>query len=273
MRLAERQFLVKPSWLRSHLRDRGVVIMDTDPLEAYLRSHIPRAIHLDLHDYFVLDTRPSGIAKMEQGLTRAFSNADLSGEEAVVLYETGLGIRAPRMAWMLEFLGHPDVRMLDGGFAAWRKARLPLAEKPSTRRPAKLRVEVRPELLAVADDLHARLQSSDRVVLDVRSRGEYTGGEMRECCARAGRIPGAVWVEWSTLLKDQRHYRKPSEIEAILRRLGVTKDKEVVTYCHRGARAANTFYALRLLGYDRVRNYVGSWHEWSMRADLPAERD
>ncbi len=271
--MLESRLLVKASWLRDHLEDRDVLVVDTDPKEAYVRAHIPHSIHLDLHDYLILDTRTRGILKMEEDLTKMFSDAGISGDETLVLYEVGLGIRSPRTAWMLQFLGHPDVRILDGGFTAWRKAALPLSEKPSTRKPVRLKVEVRPEILATADDLHAKLNSPEQIVLDVRSRGEYTGKEMRQCCERAGRIPGAIWIEWNRLLRDEKHYRRPEEVEAVLRRAGVTKDKEIVTYCHRGARAANTFYALKLLGYERVRNYIGSWHEWSTRVDLPAQRD
>lgn len=271
--MARRELLVKPSWLLDHLGDKSVLLIDTDPKEAYARAHIPRATHLDLHDYLVLDTGSRGVAKMIQDLTESFSRAGISGEETVVLYEEGLGIRAPRMAWMLEFSGHPDVRMLDGGFASWLRMGLPITRRPSSLRRAKMKVEVHPEVLATADGIYANLASPDQLVLDVRSKGEFTGAEMRRCCVRPGRIPGAVWLEWNDLLKDERHFRAAREMESLLRRAGVTKEKEVVTYCHRGARAANTFYALKLLGFERVRNYIGSWHEWSLRADLPAERD
>jgi len=268
-----REFLVKPSWLLDHLRDKSVLLIDTDPKEAYSRAHIPGARHLDLHEYLVLDTGSRGVAKMSEDLREAFSEAGISGEETVVLYEGGLGIRAPRTAWMLEFLGHPEVRMLDGGFASWLRRGLPITRRPSPIRRARMKVEVRPEILATADGIHANLGSRDQLVLDVRSKGEFTGAEMRQCCMRPGRIPGAIWLEWKDLLKDERCFRATREMESLLRRAGVTREKEVVTYCHRGARAANTFYALKLLGFERVKNYIGSWHEWSLRADLPAERD
>lgn len=265
--------LVSPKWLSEHGRDRDLVVVDADPEEAYLRQHIPDAINLDLFDYIVADTRSSGLRKFQEDMTLAIGNAGITGDERIVVYEDWLGHRAPRVAWILEFLGHGDVHLLDGGFMDWRSAKLPLADKPRRLKPATFRSKPQPDLVAGVDWIHAKLGTGTLAVLDVRSKGEFTGTESRQCCVRPGRIPGSVWLEWTELLDRQLHFKEARSANAMLSRLGLSREKEVVTYCHRGARAASAYYALRNLGYEKVRNYIGSWHEWSSRVDLPAQRD
>jgi thiosulfate/3-mercaptopyruvate sulfurtransferase len=125
-------------------------------------------------------------------------------------------------------------------------------------------------MVATADDVHERLERKNVIILDVRRHDEYTGAFLQECCARFGRIPGAVWLEWDRLL-DETTYKSLDAMKAELESVGATPDKEIVPYCHRGARSSNTYIALKLLGYPNVRNYVGSWHEWSHRTELPME--
>ncbi len=170
---------------------------------------------------------------------------------------------------MLEYAGSSRVFLLEEGFKAWRRSALPVERnriKPETRT-----FHIRPisKLLATAYHITS---SESGVVLDVRSEGEFTGKENRDCDERYGRIPGARWLEWTSFIHDGERFENRSEIAHILKQKGLSKDAEVVTYCHRGARAAAAFYALRSLGYKQVKNYIGSWHEWSARKNLPVER-
>jgi thiosulfate/3-mercaptopyruvate sulfurtransferase len=84
-------------------------------------------------------------------------------------------------------------------------------------------------------------------------------------------VPGSVWVHWSEFLEHGR-FKSGEAIRALLQSRGIREDDELAPYCHRGARSANTYWALRLAGYPQVRNYIGSWHEWSARSELPLER-
>ncbi len=170
---------------------------------------------------------------------------------------------------MLEYAGSSRVFLLEGGFEAWRRSGFPLEKKP--RKPETKTFQIRPvsKLLATADHIAS---SKSGVVLDVRSEGEFTGKENRDCDERYGSIPDARWLEWTTFMHDGERFAKRSEIARVLKQNGLSEDAEVVTYCHRGARAAAAFYALRSPGYQNVKNYVGSWHEWSARGNLPVER-
>jgi len=127
-----------------------------------------------------------------------------------------------------------------------------------------------PDTIASWRDVRDRLGKPGVVVLDTRSDGEWDGSVAR--ARRGGRIPGAVHVEWSKNLGEDGAFKPASDLRAMYEQAGVTPDKEVVTYCQGGYRAAHAYLALRLLGYPKVRNYTGSWKEWGDREDLPVER-
>jgi len=193
----------------------------------------------------------------------------LTGKETIVVYESGFGMRAARVGWMLEYAGAPRVFLLEGGFNAWRKSQLPVQNKRVKPDQKAFRIRPNSRLLATADEIRVGRSS---LVLDVRSEGEFTGKEGRDCDKRRGRIPRARWLEWSYFLQDGKRFKTRSELANALKEKGLTKNRPVVTYCHRGARAAAAYYALRSLGYGDVKNYVGSWHEWSARRNLPVEK-
>jgi thiosulfate/3-mercaptopyruvate sulfurtransferase len=235
-----------------------------------VKSHIPGATHADLFHYFVPGTDRKGLQKFQQDLGRLLGDMGLTGKETVVVYESGFGMRAARIGWILEYAGSSRVFLLEGGFQAWRKSHFPTEKKLSKPNHQTFRIRPNSRILASADQIR-----SDRsaLVLDVRSQGEFTGKEGRDCDKRRGRIPHAHWLEWTNFVQDGKRFKTRFEMATALKGAGLSKDRPtVVTYCHRGARAAAAYYALRSLGYRNVRNYVGSWHEWSARKNLPVER-
>ena len=186
----------------------------------------------------------------------------------MVVYDEQSGIRAARAFWFLEYFGHPSVRLLDGGFGAWTGAGLPVTR--DARAAAEERVDRH------ARGAHAsrrggrcatRSASRDAVILDTRSDGEYCGTTVR-AQARRRRCPAPCTSSGrATSTPDGRLQAGRASCEKMYEDAGVTPDREVITYCQGGYRAAHAYLALRLLGYPRVRNYVGSWKEWGDRDD------
>ncbi len=170
---------------------------------------------------------------------------------------------------MLEYAGSRRVFLLEGGFRAWNRSGFPVEAR--SRKPEVRILKIRPisRVLATADHVAT---SKSQVILDVRSEREFNGTEKRDCDERYGRIRDAEWLEWTDFIYNGNRFRNRSEMANILKEKGLARDREIVTYCHRGARAAAAFYALRSLGFENVRNYVGSWHEWSARKELPVDR-
>jgi thiosulfate/3-mercaptopyruvate sulfurtransferase len=159
--------------------------------------------------------------------------------------------------------------MLDGGTKAWQAAGLPLATEAVAPKAAHFEVSERRDVLATVDDVLDSLNKNDAAVLDTRSLGEYRGTTVR--AARGGAIPGAIHIEWTDNLDSSGKFKSNAELEAMYRNAGITPDKKVISYCQGGYRAAHSYVALRLIGFPRVRNYIGSWKEWGDRTDLPIE--
>lgn len=247
----------------------GPLLIDVRPAEQFAAGHLAGAAHLDLWGLSLIDTSDAPLRAFMWMIAHLFSLRGVTPERPVVVYESDSGIRAARAWWLLEYLGHPDVRVLDGGFKAWQQAGHHTTTEAIAPVPSTWHGTGQAALLATWPQVLARLGRPDVAVLDTRSHGEYTGEVAR--AARGGRIPGAVNVEWSDNLGPDGRFKSPEDLRSMYVSRGVTPDREVVTYCQGGYRAAHGALALRILGYPRVRNYTGSWKEWGDRADLPID--
>ncbi len=245
------------------------LLLDLRPAEAYAEGHIPGALHLDLFGLSLVDTDPAPLSAFSWMIAHLLASRGVETDRTVVAYDEQSGIRAARAFWFLEFFEHPRPRVLDGGFGAWQRAGGEISRagvKPRASRWSPGRDDSR---LATWRDLHERLGRDEVAVLDTRSDGEYCGTLVR--AARGGAVPGAVHIEWTENLDEHGCFKPASELRALYETAGIGPDREVVSYCQGGYRAAHSYLALRLLGYPRVRNYLGSWKEWGDRPDLPIE--
>jgi thiosulfate/3-mercaptopyruvate sulfurtransferase len=245
------------------------LVVDVRPAETFAQAHIPGAVHLDLWGFSLTDTDLAPREAFLWMIHHVLEQRGIGSERPVVIYEDGTGMRAARLFWFLEYFGHPDTRVLNGGFSAWIDARLPVTRDAVAPKPVTWTPHPHADRAAYWHDVALRLGSSDTVILDTRSNDEYTGRVAR--ASRGGAIPGAVHVEWTRNLTDDGFFKPASELRAMYDAAGVTADKEVIAYCQGGYRAAHGYLALRLLGYPRVRNYLGSWKEWADRQELPVE--
>lgn len=266
------RLLVDAAWVRAHGREPHVRLVDLRAGWRYLLGHLPGAVHLSTA---VLHTRVNGVDGMLAplpALQAALREAGINGDSIVVAYDDNDGLSAARLFWALEYLGHADVRLLDGGWEGWRAA----GGAGTTSRPevAPGNFEARPrgELIAPLDWLRAHVADGDVQVLDTRTLAEFTG--RRRYSDRGGRIPGAVWVHWREHFDPRRpgFLRDPGRLRALYQARGVSPQREQVVYCQVMARASHTYFVLRWLGYPRVRGYDGSWQEWGNRADTPVQR-
>lgn len=262
---------VTPVWLKQHLASKNIVVLDARSRTAYSRAHIPGARSADLFHYFVPGTDRKNLRVFQHDLESKLGRLGLRGDEKTVVYESGFGMRAARVAWMLEYAGISSPSMLEGGFRAWQDSKYPIEKKRRLVVPTKFKADPDPSVLATIGQVRSQSRSRTGLVLDVRTRGEYDGSEKRECCPRSGRIPGSVWLEWTNFLDERGGFQNRRSIEKQLRSKGLRHGSDIAVYCHRGARAAAAFYALRSMGYNKAKNYVGSWHEWSSKKNLPAE--
>jgi thiosulfate/3-mercaptopyruvate sulfurtransferase len=243
--------------------------LDARSRNAYSRAHIPGARNADLFHYFVPGTDAKNLKVFQNDLESNLGRLGLRGNERAIVYESRFGMRAARVAWMLEYAGIESPQMLEGGFRAWQDSKYRIEKKRRVVIPTKFKVNPDPRVLATVGNVRSLSKSRTGIVLDVRTQGEYDGSEKRDCCPRSGRIPGSTWLEWTNFLDGRGGFQGRRSIEKQLRAKGLRHSSDIAVYCHRGARAAAAFYGLRSMGYNKARNYVGSWHEWSSKKNLP----
>jgi thiosulfate/3-mercaptopyruvate sulfurtransferase len=266
-----RSLLITPVELAERIAQRAVRVLDARPASQFAAGHIPGALHLDPFGISLIDSRPAPLRAFEWIMQHLFELRGVTRDEAVVVYEQNCGMRAARLIWLLALFGHPDARMLDGGLGRWNAEHRPVTRdavsEPETA--STLIVARQPEVLATVEDVLGALGNREVAIVDARSRTEYTGALVR--AARAGAIPGAVHLEYTANLTPDGRYRAAPELRSMYEALGVSPDREVITYCQGGYRAAQSWIALRTAGYPRVRTYVGSWNEWGNRTDVPVD--
>jgi thiosulfate/3-mercaptopyruvate sulfurtransferase len=243
------------------------LVLDLRPAHEFARGAIPGALHLDLWGLSLINTSPEPLAAFTWMIGHLFAQRGVAPDRPVVVYESDSGMRAARAFWFLEYLGHPDVRVLDGGLGAWVSAGLGTSTDFAAPRAGTWHGTPAASKVARWDEVLSFLGRPDVVLVDTRNRAEHLGREVR--AKRGGAIPGAVHVEWKENLTADGQFKAPDILRQMYEPIGVTADRTVVTYCQGGYRAAHTYLALRILGYPDVRNYTGSWKEWGDREDLP----
>ena len=256
--------VVDAAWLAQHLGEPDLQIADVRGPNAHGRGHIPGSIPL------VLGSPPpytdeEELLELAGEIALRLRRQGISGENRLVLYDDGGCVGATAAQTMAELAGHPRVAVLLEGIGAFQGE---LAS--GTVYPPKVKEELTPNIRAIATraELASRLADDSLTLIDVRRSEEFTGKAGAPCDPRQGHIPKARHLEVDRLFDGPG---RPVSPELIVKLTGLPPDAEIVCYCHSGARSALAVLALRAAGYN-VRNYTGSWHEWSRHSDLPLER-
>lgn len=254
---------IEPSWLRGHLSDPNLVIVDPRPVVKYLAGHIPHAVNLPMSK--LLNSSTMALLTEDQ-LSKIFGETGIDTEKTAVLYDDYDGQNMAMLAWSLEYLGLAEVALLSSRLEGWTVAGGELLYKPVRQTRKKFEANPNIDLRAIPEKI---LNNRDTKILDLRSREEFQGKVATE--ARTGRIPRAVNIPWSELIGKEEFLRSKNELKEVFERIGVSPMDRVVTYCSYGPRAAIGFLALQHLDYRNVSLYDGSFHEWAGRRDLPVE--
>jgi thiosulfate/3-mercaptopyruvate sulfurtransferase len=249
----------------------GLSIVDTRQAEYFASGRIPGARHFD--PYFVNcdDTDPAPLASFTRMWANMLGWRGVKATDTIVFYGAFTDMCAARAFWFAEYLGVENVHVLDGGFKAWTQAGLPVERESKSASSAKFIPDAVPERVATYADVLGAIDDPRSLILDNRSRAEFTGDDRR--AKYGGAIPRAVHCDWEELYDHQTgRMKSPGALRDILEARGATPERKIIVYCNTGYRSAHAYLAMRLLGYPHVRNYVGSWQEWGNREGLPIVR-
>ncbi|MBT5109613.1 MAG: sulfurtransferase [Rhodospirillaceae bacterium] len=255
--------------LAARLDDPKLRIIDVRPGERFAMGHIVGARHFDIYALNCDDTDDAPLNSFIRMWAFLLGRRGVSIDDTIVFCGEITGMTAARGFWFAEYLGHDDVHVLDGGYTAWAAAGRPTTRDAELQGAVPFRFEPRRDRLATYTDMLGAIDASDSIIIDTRSRAEFLGTDVRS--ARGGAVPGAVHIEWLNHLNDDGTLKSPDALRALFESHGVTPDKDILPYCQTGYRSAHAYLALRLLGYPKARNYLGSWNEWGNREGMPIE--
>ena len=263
--------IVAVEWLREHIEDENVRIIDcrfdlANPnwgREKYEEEHIPRALYFDLNLDLSSPVKEHGgrhpLPNIEDFADK-LSQAGIDEHTTVIAYDSQAGANASRLWWLLNYVGHEKVYILDGGFPAWKENGLPVTKEiPVVKRKA-FKENVQDHMLitmeTVKENIHA---GADVTLIDSREPKRYAGVE-ELVDPKAGHIPTAVNYFWKDGILQSGQFKNEAQQQERFQNLA--KDKETIVYCGSGVTACPNILALKLAGFQNVKLYAGSWSDW-----------
>lgn len=269
--------IVTMDWLAEHLHDPNVVVADCRFVlgqpdagrAAYEEGHIPGAIYVDLERDMSGPVREHGGRHPLPDLgifTLRMGELGIGNDTVVVAYDDQGGPYASRLWWMLTFLGHRRVFVLDGGYSLWKAAGHPVEREAARKEARHFSPRVHTAMMISVDELRRKLGQPGVVLVDSREAARYRG-EHEPLDRKAGHIPGAVNCFWKDGLDGEGRWKTAQAQAERFQRIG--RDQEVIVYCGSGVTACPNVLALQEAGYENVRLYLGSWSDWISYEDNP----
>jgi thiosulfate/3-mercaptopyruvate sulfurtransferase len=243
--------LVSSDWLKEHLDDPNLVLLDTRPKIAYTYGHIPNSVSLVVDQLIQISPHGAHLVPDEKTASQMLGGISIDHAKTIVVCGEAMDPSAMRIAWTLEYLGCQNVMILDIGISTWQSLGNQITRAQRKPQPTQFVPKIRSEIRIESDELSSVIGKA--VVLDARTPQEYFGGH----------IPGSTLMPFTDGLGQNGFLIDTKEsLSALFSQKQIPTDKEIVCYCTHGHRASSLFYQLKTAGYDRVRLYDGSFIDW-----------
>lgn len=269
----EATYLIEANELKEIAQQPNIKIIDFRKKEIYENEHIVGALNIWRSDIEDSSYPYSGIMASKAQIESLFGQLGIATDDTLIVYDDNGLCEASRLWWILQNYDFKNIKLLHGGISEWKSnngqvtAEIPKVNTAifKLNKDPKMQYYVTKE--QVSDALNANV-----VILDTRTSEEFSGKRQKKGATKAGRIPNSIHIDWAQTINynGNKHLKSLKELEIIYSELNIKKNDSIIVYCHSGVRSAHTTFVLtQLLGYKHVKNYDGSWTEWSYFNDLP----
>lgn len=252
------QDLISAADLAKISKNKDVVVISAGADDSY-KVHIAGAVNIP-HTTLCNNEPIRNVIKPAAEMAKLLGEKGVSPEKTIVVYDEGSGKYSGRMYWILKYLGAPNVKILNGNMTAWKAGRKPITSAATTVSPTNFTAKTDAAQLATMADVKSAVGNASSVIIDARTPEEYAGTAETEL--RKGHIPGAVNINYETVMDAKGMLKSAAELKTLFESKGVTPDKTVIAYCESSVRAGIIYMALKGLGYPKVKVYDGAYLEW-----------
>jgi thiosulfate/3-mercaptopyruvate sulfurtransferase len=269
--------LIEAAELKAIINQPNIKLLDFRKKDEYDKGHINRALNIWRTDIEDSSYPYRGMMPSKSQIEDVFGHLGINSNDTIIVYDDNGMCEAARLWWVLQNYDFKNVRILNGGISAWTLNNGSLTTQKVKFKPSAFELSDNPSMAyhISKEELEQALKS-EVTIIDTRTLDEYTGKHRKNGAAKSGRIPESLHMDWAESINyngDQR-FKTIEEIKKKYRKLNIKKTDLIVLYCHTGVRSAHsTFVLTQLLGHQNVKNYDGSWVEWSYFNNLPFEND
>jgi thiosulfate/3-mercaptopyruvate sulfurtransferase len=271
-------YLINASELNAIIHQKNIKIIDFREKYFYDQEHIVDAIHLWRTAIEDTSYPYNGMMPTAKQLEILFGSLGISNEDTLVVYDNNGLCEAARLWWILQNYDFKNIKMLQGGIEGWKAIQGKVTQEIPKKTTTEFTLSKNPSMkYAISKEGVLNAINNKVVIVDTRSLDEFSGKQQKKGASKAGRIPTSIHIDWAKAINfhgNQALKSIETLAEFYAKKLKVTKNDSIILYCHSGVRSAHTTFVLtQLLGYKNVKNYDGSWTEWSYFNDLPFTND
>ncbi|WP_295983882.1 sulfurtransferase [uncultured Algibacter sp.] len=266
-------YLIEANELKGIAQQPNIKIIDFRKKEIYENEHIVGALNIWRTNIEDTSYPYSGIMASKTQIESLFGQLGITTDDTIIVYDDNGLCEASRLWWILQNYDFKNIKLLHGGISEWKSNNGQVTTQIPKVNTAVFKLTKHPKMqYYVSKEQVSDALNSNVVILNTRTSEEFSGKRQKKGATKAGRIPNSIHIDWAETINynGNKHLKSLKELEIIYSELNIKKNDSIIVYCHSGVRSAHTTFVLtQLLGYKHVKNYDGSWTEWSYFNDLP----